>query len=192
MLRSFLFSVLAGLALAGSAMAGDQSWLHVRIDNDDPDGDRVRINVPIEMVETVLPMIETKELGNGRIRIDDTELDGVELRKLWNAVKTAQDGEFISVENRRESVRVAKNKGALEIRIRDHDDDDDDDEESAERVDVQLPLEVVDAMLAGDEDELDLVAGLQALRAHGSAILVTGNHDGGEIRIWVDDKPEMD
>ena len=56
---------------------------------------------------------------------------------------------------------------------------------------MQLPMEVVDAMLAGEGDELDLVAGLQALREHGHAILVTGTDEGSDIRIWVDDKPEM-
>lgn len=187
MLRSFLFGFLGSVMLAGSALAGDQAWLHIRIDSDDPDGDRVRVNIPVEMVETMLPMIETDEFGNGRIQINDTELDGVELRKLWNAVKNAEDGEFVSVENRRESISVAKEAGVLQIRVRESDD-----EKDGDRFDMKLPMEVVDAMLSGDEEELDLVAGLQALREHGSAILLTGSDDGEDIRIWVDDKPEMD
>jgi hypothetical protein len=185
MIRSLLFSVLTALVVSGSAMAGDQAWLHVRIDSDDPDGDRVRLNLPIEMIESMLPMIETDEFGHGRIQINDTDLNAAELRKMWNAVKSAEDGEFVSVENRRQSINVAKDDGILKVRIREHEGREED------RIDMQLPMEVVDAMLAGEGDELDLVAGLQALREHGHAILVTGTDEGSDIRIWVDDKPEM-
>lgn len=185
MIRSTLFSVFTAMVLTGTAMAGDQAWLHVRIDSEDPDGDRVRLNLPIEMIESMLPMIETDEFGNGRIRINDSDLDAAELRKMWNAVKGAQDGEFVSVENRRQSINVAKDDGLLKVRIHDLEGRDKD------RIEMQLPMEVVDAMLAGEGDELDLVAGLQALREHGNAILVTGTDEGSDIRIWVDDKPEM-
>jgi hypothetical protein len=186
MFRSILAGALTALLLAGAALAGEQYWLHVRIDTDDPDGDRVRINVPIELIEGMLPMIETEEFGHGRIRIDDTDLDGVELRKIWNAVKGAKDGEFVSVESRRESVRVAKDGGLLKIQVRERHRRVQDDQ-----IDVQLPLAVVDAMLAGEGDELDLAAGLRALQEHGSSILVTGNSEGADIRIWVDETPEM-
>ncbi|MCA9730029.1 MAG: hypothetical protein KC729_20265 [Candidatus Eisenbacteria bacterium] len=190
MFRSVLLGALSGLLLVGSAMAGDQYWLHVRIDSDDPDGDRVRVNVPIELIETLLPMIETEEFGHGRIRVDDTDLDGVELRKLWNAVRDTKDGQFVSVESRHESVSVAKEGGLLKIRVLEHHRRHED--EQGNHIDVQLPIKVVDAMLSGNEDELDLVAGLQALREHGSSILVTGSDDGSDIRIWIDEKAEMD
>jgi len=185
MIRSVLFGVLSAVVLSGSAMAGDQAWLHIRTDSNDPDGGRVRLNLPIEMIESLLPMIETDDFGNGRIRINDTDLDAAELRKMWNAVKGSRDGQFVSVEDRNQSIHVAKEKGLLKVHIRDQEGRNDD------RIEVQLPLEVVDAMLAGEGDELNLVAGLQALRGRGNAILVTGKDDGSDIRIWVDDKPEM-
>ena len=52
------------ILLAGAAQASDE-WLHVRVVDQDSDGQRVSINIPMQMIEALVPTIETRELHDG-------------------------------------------------------------------------------------------------------------------------------
>ena len=180
---------LTGLGLALALLTptlalAKGAWVHVRIFGDGEDGDRVSINMPVQTIATMLPMIESEDLKDGRIRIDGKELDGEDLRALWLSIRDAEDGEFLTMETKHENVRVAKRGHLLSIKV--------EDDSEGDRVDVQLPIAVVSALLSGKEDELDLLAGLEALEEHGNEIQVTVNDDHTAIRIWVDEDPASD
>ena len=164
-----------GLALAKGA------WVHVRILGDGVEGDRISINMPLQTVAMMLPMIESEDLKEGRIRIDGKEFDGQDLRALWKSIHDAADGEFLTMETKSEKVRVAKKGHMLTIEVEDDADGD--------RVDIRVPLAVVDALLSGEGDELDLLAGLEAMETHGQDIEVTVNDEQTAIRSWIDDDP---
>jgi hypothetical protein len=71
MVRAAILSI-GLLVLVGDASAGpDRRWVHVAIDGED--AERVRINVPLSLIETVLPLIEDDEFHHGKIRLDDAE-----------------------------------------------------------------------------------------------------------------------
>jgi hypothetical protein len=72
---------------------------------------------------------------------------------------------------------VAKENGFLVVHA---------DEEDGEKVRVTMPLEVVDAMLSGDSDELDLIAALDALASYNGGDLVTVESEDSHVRIWID------
>jgi hypothetical protein len=57
-----------------------------------------------------------------------------------------------------------------------------------ETVDVSVPLTVVDALLSGGTDELDLVAAVRALGTLGDTVLVTVEDQKSKVRIWVDSR----
>ena len=98
---------------------------------------------------------------------------------MWEAVRESPDGEFISIESRRESVRVAKDSGKLLVKIEERG-------RRGENVDITVPISVVDALLSGGRDELDLMAGLAALQKEGEGVYVNVNGDEETVRIWVD------
>ena len=185
MIKQLILTLLSIAIFQSGALAGDDYWLHVRISEDGHGGDQVKINMPIRLVETMLPMIETPELREGRIRIQDTEFTGDDLRKIWQAIKDSDDGEFLTIESNEESVRVAKEKGLLKIEIRDF-------ENEGDFADIQIPIKVVDALLSGDDDELDLLAGLESLQKPGNEIRVMVNNDHAAVRIWVDESARGD
>jgi hypothetical protein len=177
--------VVGGLCLSvlcgpGAAFAKG-AWVHVRIVDDSQDGDHVSINMPVQTIATMLPMIESEDLKDGRIRIDGRELDGQDLRALWASIREAEDGDFLTMDTKHEKVRVAKSGSLLTIQC--HDD------AEGDRVDVKVPIAVVNALLSGDAEELDLLAGLEALEEHGHEIQVTVNDEHTALRIWVDDDP---
>jgi hypothetical protein len=163
----------ASVALAGL----EGRWFHVRVEEHGEDGEYVNINLPLQLVESLLPTIETDEFSHGKITIDDADLEGIDLRAALTALRDTPDGEFVTVRSKDESVRVAKENGLLVIHAEEADD---------ERVRVQMPLEVVDAMLATGENELDLLAGLYALADYDGGDLITVQSDDSYVRIWID------
>jgi len=170
--------VLTFAAAVATARAEDR-WLHVKVDDTDREGEKVRVNVPLSLAEKVLPCIHAHDLEGGKVKIRG-DVDGVDLRALVDAIRGAGDNEFVTVEDRHEHVRVAKVGGDLLIKVReDHD---------RSKVDVKVPFTVVEALLSGGSDEIDITAGLRALRAQGDTELVTVNDHSQTVRIWVDSR----
>lgn len=180
MFRRLLISVLliAGLAAAALASPSDY-YLHVRVVEEGPDGESVRVNIPIQLAGKILPLIESDDFKGGKVRLDRGDMDAARLREIWSAVREAPDGEFVTVESRHENVRVARSGGYLLVRVDEHDGD-------REQVDIKVPVTVVDALLSGTGEELNVVAALEALSAHGGGDLVSVTSDDSQVRIWVD------
>src|SRR5437868_219024 len=57
------------------ASSGDR-WLHVRVSNPDAKEETVRVNVPLELAERVLPTINRDRLHNGKVRVDQIDSHG--------------------------------------------------------------------------------------------------------------------
>jgi len=167
-----LVSILAG----GAALASER-WIHVRVEEWDHDGERVSVNVPLQMIEAMLPMIETDMLRDGKVQLHHHDLDGIDLRQMLAALQDAPDAEFVTVQTNDEEVRVAKESGYLKVLL--------DDRRGEERVRVKVPLAVVDALLGSDPEQLDLAAGLRRL-AEFDGDLVTVESDEGNVRVWID------
>src|SRR6266566_6683163 len=88
-----LFAPLRTAAQTAKSSDSDR-WIHVRIDNHESKGEMVRVNVPVELAEKVLPTINHDRLRNGRVKIDRAEMEGVDLRALLDAVRSAGKDEL--------------------------------------------------------------------------------------------------
>src|SRR6202171_2861554 len=95
---------------------GDQ-WIHVRVVSREDKGETVRVNVPIEMAEKVIPAITKDNLKNGRLHIDNAHMDEVDFRALLDAVRTAKDGQYVTVQSHENNVKVEKKAGYLYIYV---------------------------------------------------------------------------
>jgi hypothetical protein len=175
----------AGAAPAGASGKQDR-WLHVRVENPDSKEETVRVNVPLELAERVLPTINRSKLQNGRVKVDQLDCHGVDVRALLDAVRSSKDGEFVTVQSKDADVRVAKQGGYFLVHVLDKNRD------KKGRVEVKVPIKVVDALFSGDKDELDLVAGLHALSAQGDTELVSVKDEENTVRIWLDSKSVAD
>jgi hypothetical protein len=77
-------------------------------------------------------------------------------------------------------VRVAKSNGNLIVHVLDKTKD-------GEKVDVTVPMKVVDALFSTTKDnELDVAAAIRALSDAGDAVLVTVQDATEHVRIWID------
>src|SRR5437879_1202313 len=101
-----LFAPLRTAAQTAKSSDSDR-WIHVRIDNHESKGEMVRVNVPVELAEKVLPTINHDRLHNGRVKIDRAETEGVDLRALLDDVRSSKDGEIVTAQNNDCDVRVA-------------------------------------------------------------------------------------
>jgi len=178
-----LLAAAAGLSPVASAQAAQtERWLHVRVDNQMAKGEMVRINLPLSLAEKVLPAINKDRLHNGRITISGADVNGVNLRALLDALRTTRDGEFVTVQGTSGDVRVVKQAGYLLVHVRGNKD------ATNKRVEIRMPLTVVDALLSSGSNELDLVAALRALGAQGDTELVSVKDEKSTVRIWLDSK----
>jgi hypothetical protein len=194
---ALLLTPLAGLAQNASPAASGSSpqtaspgkqdrWLHVRVENPDSKEETVRVNVPLELAEKVLPTINHSKLQSGRVKIDQFDCHGVDVRALLDAVRTSKDGEFVTVQSKDADVRVAKQGGYFLVHVVDKNRD------KKGRVEVKVPIKVVDALFSAGKDELDLVAGLRALSAQGDTELVSVKDEENTVRVWLDSKNSSD
>lgn len=192
-------SLLPTLAVAQSSSNPDQ-WIHVRVENREDKTETVRVNVPVDMAVKVLPAIKNKNLCDGKVHIDSGHIDDVDLHTMLDAVRTAKDGEYVTVESKDDNVRVAKSSGYLYIHVTEKKPSEKTakatgDKDSAKnaalkksKVEVKIPMKVVDALLSAGKDQLDVVAALRALSANGDMELVSVKDDDSTVRVWIDSK----
>jgi hypothetical protein len=165
-------------------------WLHVRVVSTESKNETVRVNVPLDMAEKVLPAINKDRLHNGKVRFNDTDMNGVDLKTILDAVRTAKDGEFVTVQSSDSDVRVAKQGGYMFVHVTEKTPSSTKNGKPSEksRVEVKIPMKVVDALFSAGKDELDIVAALHALSAHGDTELVSVKSDDNTVRVWLDSK----
>lgn len=177
-------AMVTGMATAVLAAPAER-YLHIKVD-DPSKGESVNVNVPLSMAEKILPTVNKGSLHNGHVTIGKADLNDVDVRTILDALRTAQDNEFVTVKEKDQEVHVAKSNGNLIVHVRETGKD-------AQKVDVTVPMKVVDALLStAKENELDVAAALRALSDAGDALLVTVQDATQHVRIWVDSRNTQD
>lgn len=178
---SSLLLPLAAWAQATPSQKQDR-WLHVRVESSHPKNETVRVNVPLELAEKILPTINHDRLRNGKIRIEGSQAHDVDLQALFEAVRTSKDGEFVTVQGDDADVRVAKQEGYFLVHVHDKG------SAKKDEVEVRVPMKVAEALFSAGKDTLDVVAAIHALSAQGDTELVSVKSNEETVRIWLDSK----
>jgi hypothetical protein len=192
--------VLLGLAVIFLARTGTLAadrWVHVKVEEGGAQGETVRINLPLSLAEKVLPAIHTEKLCDGKVKVGKVDVHDLDLRAIMEALRTAPDNDFITVESQHENVRVAKAGGNLLIKVQENKETagtkaKTETKTRAETVNVTIPIPVVEALLSGAQDELDILAAVRALGAVGDTVLVSVDDQHSKVRIWVDSRNTME
>jgi hypothetical protein len=168
-----------------AAGAPTEKYLHVNV-QDPTKSESVNVNVPLSMAEKILPAINNQSLHNGKVTIHGADMNGVDVRTLLDAVRTAPDNEFVTVKDNDSDVRVAKSNGNIIVHVIDK-------KNKEQKVDVTVPLKIVEALFANAKnDELDVAGALRALSDAGDVLLVTVQDATQHVRIWVDSRNAQD
>ena len=168
--------VLAGVAGVTAAATSDDRWIHIRVDDADGAKGRVDIQVPIALVSSLLPVLKQAH-GHGSIHVDGDAVDLEEIRGYWSAVRSAKDGEYVTVRDADSDVRVSKRGGYFLVNV--------DDKGGRSRVRMKLPLPLVDAVLNGrDSINFEALGGALAQAPPGE--ILTVDDEDSHVRIWID------
>ena len=169
--------------LASAAFgAPAEKYLHVRVTNTS-DKEVVSVNVPLSLAEKVIPAINHGKLNQGKVTIDNADMKDVDVRAILDAVKNSPDGDYVTIQGKDQDVRVAKSKGNLIVHVTDKSGGK---EKSGQKVDVIIPMSVVNALVPSDKHEIDLVAAIHALSNSGEKLMVTVHDSDDDVKIWVD------
>jgi len=183
---------------AAAAEAKTDLWLHIKV-HDANEGSRVNITLPLSVVEAATPLIPEEARTAEGLRVDDHDLSVQDLRRIWREVQRQPDATFVTVDGPNGKVRVARRSGYLLIEAADHRrtalgagdwSQGSQGRHGGERVEVRIPVAVVDALLQGGGDRFDLAAAIGALARTGEGELVTVNGDHETVRMWVDGAAE--
>ncbi len=179
--------VVAGLLAFGMSVAAAQEdagqpWLHVQITAQEEGEENVSVNVPLAAAEPMLALVPHRILSDGQLRLAgrDVPIDVGAMRDLWRVLTEVGDTEFVTVDGGDETVRIARVGGQITVQVEERG------EQGSETVDVQLPVVVVDALLSGDGDTLNVRAAVERLgELRGDIVRVS--EDERRIRIWIDE-----
>lgn len=184
MLKKTTMALAAVLTLAAAAVqaqeardgAPEGSWIHVRVA--EADGAEVDVNLPLSLIDVALELGEEKGLDADDLRFGpDSDVSMEDLRRMWRGLRDAGDGEFVDVEDGGEHVRVYKQGDRVRVDI---------DEDGVEKVRVDMPASIVDALLGSEGDRLDLRAAARELARAGDREVVRIDDEGTQVRVWVD------
>jgi hypothetical protein len=153
-------------------------WIHIEVLEDGEEGAKVNVNLPISLASAALKMVEDEEFLGEHFQFNGKHLTLDELRTLWKEVREAGDAEFVTVQEDDETVKVYRQGDMVFVEATD--------ENNEERVRIQLPVPVVDALLGGKGDELDLEAAVEHLMTMTAGEIVRVEDGKDLVRIWID------
>ena len=203
-------SVAIGLGLlalsllpAGASAQQAGAWLHVRVEEAHKSS-KVNVNLPMTVVEAALKATPELIEEHGKIHLGDHHgMKLADFRRMWKQLAAVGDAEFVSVESDEENVKVQRKGATLFIYV-DHKESARKPAEkpagksAAEKVDakadrkagevrVEIPVALVDALLSGEGDQVNIqaaVAEIQKLRGD----IVRVHDEGSNVRVWIDEQ----
>lgn len=208
--------VASGAAIglhAAQSQQQPQPWVHLDMSGQTT----MSLNLPLAAIEAALAMApEAIVDGDGQLQLGgDREIPVTAIRAAWSQLRDVGDVVIADIQDGRQSVRVAREGDTIVVDVTGTDDEDAEhegdtdeaghedhaDDERAEHdgdrrgrgdfvgeVQVRVPVSVVDALLSGAGETLDLRAAIQELSSlRGEMVQV--NHPEGSIRVWIDESP---
>ena len=168
-------SVAAGGALAQEAAT---PWIHVRVE--EAKGTKVNVNLPLAVVQAALTLAPERLVEKHQIRLHHGhKLKVSDLRKMWTELRDAGDAEFVSIEEEDKTVTVRRVGDRIEVRV--------EEPEDGEQVRVDVPVALVDALLSGEGEEVDIAGAIAELaKMRGEIVTVIDKDD--TVRVWIDEK----
>ena len=170
-------TLVAWLCLAGAAWSQTASWLHVEVNESGDKASKVNVNLPLSVAKAALEMAPKRFTDKAVEKLNEHDVSIADIRKLWAEIKTAGNAEFVTVQEADETVRVAREGDWVRIRV-------DSTGDKPERVRVDIPVSVVDALLSGDGESFNLLAAINELGGNSGDIVHV--EDGDEtVRVWI-------
>ena len=157
-----------------------EPWVHVDVTSDG--GTDMNLDLPLAAVTAMLALAPETIVQNGEFQFGSSyQVPVAAIREMWRELRDVGDVEFVTIQYEGQDVRIARAGEIILVNVSDSDGDDD-------SVRVEIPVPVVDALLSGDGDTLNIgaaIAELSLLRGELIRVIESANN----IRIWIDESP---
>jgi hypothetical protein len=206
-LSAAVAATLALLPAAVSAQTGT-AWLHVRVE-EARKAEKVSVNLPMSVVEVALKAAPEMIEEHGKVNFGEHHgMKLADFRRMWKQLAAVGDAEFVTVESEDENVRVARKGDVVQIFV------DDKQKPPAEKpeakaakpdaeksepakpahhghrggnVRVEVPVSLVDALLSGEGDEVNIQAAVAELQKRRGDIVRVTDAD-STVHVWIDEQ----
>ena len=157
-----------------------EPWVHVEISRES--GENVNINLPLAAITAIIALAPDTVVQDGQLQLGHThEVPVAALRDMWDGLRDVGDAEFVTIQHEGQDVRIAREGDTILVIVSGGRD-------ASEAVRVEIPVPVVDALLSGDGDTLNITAALQELSTLRGELVRVIEPD-NNIRIWIDESP---
>jgi hypothetical protein len=165
------------LALAEEPSGAKEGpWIHVEVREGDET--QATINLPLSMAGVALglsnEMIQEHHPG---LTVEGSEVTISSFRQLWNDMRAAGDTEYLAAKDDDGSLRIFRKGDTVHI---------DGDGSDGEKLRVRVPVAVMDALLSGEGDELNIPAAVSRLAELGKGDLVQVEDGEDFVRVWIE------
>ena len=171
-------SVMMGGAQGGQPEGEPTPWIHIDVAGGTGN---MNLDLPLAVIEAALAMAPGTIVSDGQLQLGgDQEIPLAAIRTIWHQLRDAGDIEFgplqfegqdVQIVREGESVLLTVNAGDVEAEMR-----------------VEVPVVVLDALLSGEGELLNVRAAIEALSPlRGEVVRVMGA--GNNIRVWIDESP---
>ena len=181
-LLATMTTLVASAATLGMSAAQQEPepWIHVVVSSEN--GTNMNLNLPLAAVTAMLALAPETIVQDGQLQLGDTtDVPVAAIRGMWQELRDVGDAEFVSIQQDGRDVRIAREGDTILVNVSERDGDD-------EAVRVEIPVPVVDALLSGEGDTLNIRAALEELSTlRGELVRVIESDN--NIRIWIDESP---
>lgn len=170
-------ALVALLAAQPAAASGPAVWLNIEVIEKMADSPKVRINVPLSMMEVMVDSLDAAGM------FSDLHSDhGVNMAELWRNLRDADTDEFVRIDSEEAQVQVFKEMDLLRVVVKERGFDE-------PNIQLSLPFAVMDYLVEGAEmGEFRLSEMVERLRGHLPLVVVDAFKDGESVRIWLEER----
>ncbi len=182
----YLATLMAVALLTAGRLEAQTPWIHVEVTEEGAKQTKVHVNLPLSVALVALEVVPDEIISDGHINIGHHghhDISVPDLRRIWQELRDSGEAEFVSVEEEDETVTIVREGDLIRIDVTDRASD----ESERETVHIKIPIRVVDALLSGDGEELNLRAAVEELKdERGDIVRVEGPDE--NVRIWIDER----
>lgn len=173
---TLLLAVAAVLLTATPAAAGSELWLRVDVTRQGDEAGRVKINVPLSLMEVVIESAEGGKLFSPL----DVAKGHVDIGKMWQAIRDMNSDEIMTVEAEDEVVKVWKDREYFRVDVHDADEGTD--------VEVKIPIGLMDYLFNTQRTGFNFQELVGTLRGYAPLQLVKVASDNENVSIWIEER----
>jgi hypothetical protein len=153
-------------------------WIHIHVTEDSGRGTDVAVNLPLSVIEVAMDAIPDHLFEEGRLELRNSDIAIEDLRRIWQELSNTGDAEFVTAVEGDERIRVFREGEHIHINV-------DDVDTGEQKVRIEVPVTVVDVLLAGEGAELNLRDAIAELSTRRGELVSVIDGD-TQVRVWID------